>query len=124
MWILGNGESRLNVNIDNLPGDKIGCNAIHRDYSVNHLVCVDRRMMNEVIEAKTNLSTQIYTRQDWYSTYKKYGNINQVPKLPYKGKQRWDDPFQWGSGPYAVLLGAQETDKEIFLLGFDLYSNN
>jgi hypothetical protein len=34
-----------------------------------------------------------------------------------------DDPFHWGSGPYAVLLGSTLDDK-INLLGFDLYSTD
>ena len=45
MWVLGNGESRQQVNVKNLKGIKIGCNAIIRDYKVDHLICVDRRMV-------------------------------------------------------------------------------
>ena len=46
-----------------------------------------------------------------------------MPHLPYKGTLRMDNPFQWGSGPYAVLLGAK-LSKNIKMIGFDLYSTN
>jgi hypothetical protein len=33
---------------------------------------------------------------------------------------REDDPFHWGSGPYAVLLAATKSEY-VALVGFDLY---
>ena len=38
MFVIGNGESRRHINIDTLPEFKIGCNAICRDYFVDHLI--------------------------------------------------------------------------------------
>ena len=118
MWAIGNGESRKTIDIDSLSGLKIGCNALCRDFIVDHLICVDRRMVKEALETKTK---KIYTRSDWINEFSTYPKVTTVPQLPYKGKERPDDPFQWGSGPYAVLLGAKlfETTK---LIGFDLYS--
>jgi len=118
MWIIGNGESRSNLNIDLLQGPKIGCNAIFRDYNLEHYICVDRRMVREALEHTNN---KIYTRTDWIRDFKAYGNVTTVPELPYKGTTRPDDPFQWGSGPYAVLLAAK-TSEVCRLIGFDLYS--
>ena len=46
-----------------------------------------------------------------------------VPDLPYTGGIRADEPFHWGSGPYAVLL-ATELSSNIKLVGFDLYGRN
>ena len=46
-----------------------------------------------------------------------------VPDLPYKGTERPDEPFQWGSGPYAVLL-ACTMGNDIRLVGFDLHSKS
>ena len=121
MLIVGNGESRKNISIDSILTCKIGCNAIIRDYHVDHLICVDRRMVEEAINSKTH--SIIYTRKDWINLYKEYKGIQTVPELPYIGNQRWDEPFQWGSGPYAVLLGASLCKKnKIDLIGFDLYS--
>lgn len=121
--VIGNGESRKVVNINEIDAIKIGCNAIYRDFKVDHLVCVDRRIVNEVISNKTNLNTKIYTRKDWLHYFYTFKNIIEVPELPYIGTERWDEPFQWGSGPYAVLIGALESN-EVHIIGFDLYSKN
>ena len=122
-WAIGNGESRISIDILSLEGIKIGCNAIHRHYAVHHLVCVDRRMVNEAIKSGYNAKNKIYTRRDWWGGYRLNQNVHQVPELPYKGNQRPDEPFHWGSGPYAVLLAAHK-DKDVKLLGFDLYSRD
>jgi len=122
MWVIGNGESRSNIYIDQLQDKKVGCNAILRDFHVDHLVCVDRRMVEEALAHSVNTKgTTVYTRPDWYTRYKTL-KVREVPSLPYKGNERWDEPFQWGSGPYAVLLGAKLSD-EVDLLGFDLWSS-
>lgn len=123
MWVIGNGESRKTIDVDKLEGRKAGCNAIARDYHVDHLVCVDRRMVKEAIELQVNLNgTTIYTRPDWYPLFKTI-RVREVPPLPYKGDQRWDEPFQWGSGPYALLIGAIHTTlNKVKLIGFDLGS--
>ena len=125
MYVFGNGESRTPVNINNLEGIKIGCNAIYRDYAIDHLVCVDRRMVIEAIDNGINDNALVYTREDWASQFKDFKHIRTVPQLPYNGTERWDEPFQWGSGPYAVLLAAKICKGDtIRLLGFDLYSSN
>ena len=121
MFVFGNGESRKHINIENIDAPKIGCNALHRDFQVNHLVCVDRRMVNEAIRSNNNKRCKIYTRRDWWPSYRLNQNVHQVPDLPYKGDQRPDEPFQWGSGPYAVLLGAK-LSTDIKMIGFDLHS--
>jgi hypothetical protein len=123
MWVIGNGESRSIVDIDRLEKPRIGCNAIARDYTVEYLICVDRRMVDESINLKFNDYGIVLTRKNWISKYNKIKNIRVVPDLPYNGEQRWDEPFQWGSGPYAVLLGALKTKtKQVNIIGFDLYS--
>jgi len=123
MIVIGNGESRKDIDIKNLPDPKVGCNALYRDYYTDYLVCVDKRMVKECINAGVNTKgTLIYTRPDWFQQFKTL-RIRKVPELPYVGSDRWDEPFQWGSGPYAVLIGAMYTKlKEVKLIGFDLYS--
>ena len=123
MIVIGNGESRKGVDIKKLDGPKVGCNAIYRDYIMDYLVCVDRRMVQEALNAGANTQgTLIYTRPNWFQQFKTL-RVREVPDLPYVGSDRWDEPFQWGSGPYAVLLGAKYTKlKEVKLIGFDLYS--
>jgi hypothetical protein len=124
MYVFRNGESRTSVNIDKLNGTKFGCNAIMRDYTMDHLVCVDRRMVDEAVKSKVNEHTLIYTRDDWIERYKGVERVRTVPSLPYNGMTRPDQPFQWGSGPYALLLAAMKAKGQtVSLIGFDLYSN-
>jgi hypothetical protein len=123
MFVFGNGESRKNIDISNIKIPKIGCNALHRDFQVNHLICVDRRMVNEAIRVNYNKKCKIYTRRDWWASYRLNQNVHQVPELPYTGNTKPDDPFHWGSGPYAILLAATLSDK-IKIAGFDLYSKD
>ena len=123
MLVVGNGESRTNINIDKIDGPKVGCNAFWRDYSVDYLICVDKRMVEESIRGNVNTNgTLVYTREEWYGRYKGL-RIRKVPPLPYNGTERWDEPFQWGSGPYAVLVAAMYAhQKYVNLIGFDLHS--
>ena len=122
MYVFGNGESRTSVNIDKLEGTKVGCNAIYRDYTMDHLICVDRPMLQEAVESNYNKHATVYTRANQFAQYRLETNMRIVPDLPYVGDQRPDDPIHWGAGPYAVLLAATLTTDDIHLLGFDLHS--
>ena len=95
MLVIGNGSSRKDIPIDYMHQEKIGCNAIFRDHYVQHLVCC----------------------------WNKELGVLALPNLIAEGTERMDQPFHWGSGPYAVLLGAT-LDNKISLLGFDLYSDD
>lgn len=127
--VVGNGESRRDIALSDLNFETIiGCNAVFRWDYVDHLVCCDKRMVEEAIDHYHNDDSKIYVRERWYHYYRKImkdKRIQVVPELPYEQKVRPDDPFHWGSGPYAVLLATTEeiNADEIFLLGFDLYSN-
>jgi len=124
--VVGNGESRKNLNIKNFTQDTIiGCNALHRDIIVDHLVCCDRRMVAEALENPQTKNTKIYVRHHWYHFFRKIQknkNINHLPQIPYQGEYKRDDPEHWGSGPYAVLLAATLGFPNIEMIGFDLYS--
>ena len=122
MLVIGNGESRTSVNINKLNYTKIGCNAILRDFKVDHLICVDRPMLHEALNSTYYKNSSIYTRRRNWVQYRLEKNIRMVPELPYVGDQRPDEAIHWGSGPYAVLLAAKLTQDDIHLLGFDLYS--
>ena len=127
--VIGNGESRRNLDLVSLKIDNIliGCNAIHRDITVDHLVCCDRRMVEEAVQNPDTANTDIYVREDWFKYYRKIQklkNIKQVPALPYQGEAKRDQPDHWGSGGYAVLVAAELGFENISLAGFDLYSKN
>jgi len=124
---IGNGESRKQIELNNIKKNFtfIGCNAIQRDIEVDHLICCDRRMIEESLISNNTSNTKIYVREDYLSFYQsKDDRIHSVPDLPYSSNSKVDMPIHWGSGPYAVLLAATLTVEKIFLLGFDLYSNN
>jgi hypothetical protein len=124
MIIIGNGEIRSSIDISKLGFAKIGCNAIHRDFKVDSLVCVDKRMVSEAVQSKYHKSSTIYTSKEQWILLRLEENVKPVPDLPYTGDKKWDQPRNWGSGPYAVLIGAQSKHETIRLLGFDLYSKD
>ena len=124
---IGNGESRKQIELSNIKKHFtfIGCNAIQRDVEVDHLVCCDRRMIEESLNSNNTNNTKIYVREDYLSFYQsKDDRIHPVPNLPYSSNSKVDMPIHWGSGPYAVLVAATLPVDKIFLLGFDLYSND
>jgi len=119
--VIGNGESRKRIDINSINTKKVGCNAIYRDYYVDYLVCVDKRMIQEALDANANYDSLVFTRPDLFSKFNTK-RLREVPSLPYAGFERLDLPKHWGSGPYAVLLGAlKTTTNEVKMIGFDLY---
>lgn len=125
--VIGNGESRSQTNLKELKNKVtlIGCNAIHRDMLVDHLVCCDQRMVTEVItRKKSHKISKIYTRERYFVDFNKLQKnrrVIQLPELPYQGTLKQDQAEHWGSGPYAVLLAAHLKFKVVYLIGFDLY---
>jgi len=128
--VLGNGESRTNFPTYKLTGHVplIGCNAVHRDTIVDHLVCCDERMIREAVLNPNTMETKIYVREHGYDFFRKVQkrkNIVKVPNIPNPQLIRVDNPRNWGSGTYAHLIASQLEDvKQIYMLGFDLYSSN
>lgn len=126
--VIGNGESRSPINLKALLGTitLIGCNAIHRDLNVNHLVCCDNRMVYEATtRKKSHKIKNIYTRTRYYTEFiklKKNTRVKLLPKLPYEGQLKADQPEHWGSGPYALLLAVDLGYTNVYVLGFDLFS--
>lgn len=122
--VIGNGESRKNIDLDYFKTDYtlIGCNALHRDIVPDHLICCDRRMIDEAATNLKNTQTQIYIRDEWHNHYRKNKKIKKLPEIPYPPSNRQDEKRNWGSGTYAVLISAQMNFSTIYLLGFDLYS--
>jgi uncharacterized Rossmann fold enzyme len=127
--VIGNGESRCAINLNLFKHTHIlfGCNALHRDLTVHHLVCCDKRMADESTINPNTKNTLIYVRDNWFHYFKKIKknkNIRALPALPFLETTKKDHPDHWGSGAYSVFLAASLGFKEIELVGFDLYSNN
>jgi len=124
--VFGNGESRLKVSVEDFRKTHIlvGCNAIHRETIIDHLICCDRKMIEEAVENPQTKNTIIYVREEQYQYFRKVRknkNIKLLPDLPYQGEKRADKPNHWGSGAYAVLISCLLDPEEINLIGFDLY---
>lgn len=118
VFVIGNGESRRDFDLNKLNKHKtFGCNGLHRDYAADVLVACDKRMAKEI----SVTGKEVYTRHDWQPHFRNTPQVKYVPELPYKGDTRPDEPFQWGSGSYAVLLAATEDVDTVYMLGFDLY---
>ena len=63
VFLIGNGESRKNFNLDQLkPHGKIyGCNALYREYTPDVLVSVDHGIMHEIYQ-----SGYCYKNETWF----------------------------------------------------------
>ena len=120
--IIGNGESRLGFDLAPLKkiSTVVGCNAQFRDYVFDYFVCCDKHMCQEAANT-VGKNTTVYTRKNWASQFAMWQNVKSLPDLPYEGDQRQDEPFHWGTGPYAGVVALEFKPKAIFMLGFDLH---
>lgn len=107
-FVLGNGISRSVADPTKLleRGTVYGCNAQYREFNPNHLVCVDVKMVNEVIAAGYHKANEVWTNPNKGVTTKDRVNFFS----PHKG---------WSSGPTALWLAATHGYQEIYILGFD-----
>ena len=123
--VIGNGESRRHVDVGTYTQHTlIGCNAIHRDLDVHHLICCDRRMAEEAVTNLNTKDTKIYVRDHWHHYFRKIRknkNVHLLPEVPTQGEAKVNHAEHWGSGGYAVLLAAVLGHEEVTLIGFDLY---
>ena len=122
-FCVGNGESRRGFDIDQLAshGTVYGTNALFRDYTVDHLVCCDRRMAMETVSA--GYTKPVYTREDWYSFFP-YDNFNKLACLPWEENEKWTQSFHMGSGLHAVNLALHDACDILVLIGHDFWSVN
>ena len=121
--VIGNGESRRGFDLTPLKNvtTMVGSNALFRDHNLEYVVCCDRHMCQEAANT-VGKNTTIYTRENWYKQFAYWPNVKKVPDLPYEGDKRQDDPFHWGTGQFAALVGMSFKPKAIFMLGFDLHT--
>ena len=117
-FCIGNGESRKDLDINFLKsyGKVYGCNAIHRDFKVDYLICCDKRMVEEALYA--DYSGDIYTRPDWYTTFHT-PQVKRLNKFPWSQENKWEQEFHWGSGMHSVNLACVNKASIIVILGHD-----
>lgn len=89
VFVLGNGESRKNINLKGLKsiGKVYGCNALYRDFTPDALVCVDGGMIHEVYSSGYCSKNKTYAR-GW----------TKLPEGMYSDFVNLDALMGWGEG--------------------------
>ena len=111
-FVLGNGESRKDIDIKDLKekGSVYACNAVYRTHQPHWLVAVDPKMMNEIAETDYVVNNKVY------SNY----NAQYAKNTKILDHVTWSRPsLGWSSGPTALKLACDHGFKEIYILGFD-----
>ena len=111
VFILGNGESRLRYNIENLRehGKVYGCNALYRDLSPDVLVSIDPHMTQEIIDSG------YADRHTCHFAFNNYG-----VHLP-ESCMRGEPGKSIYCGPTATRLAIHlDKPENIYLVGFDI----
>lgn len=119
-FVVGNGESRRDFDLKRLfnEGPTYGCNAIHRDYIIQNLVCNKLTHLQEAVQMQYEKKAYLHTTVEMISFFKN-PYFQPLPKIPFNIETEQDKPENWKSGSWATLLAAQENDV-VTLLGFDL----
>lgn len=116
-FVIGNGESRIGYDLTKLKkhGPVYGCNALYRDFLPDALFAVDERMINEIL-AKGDIGTEFIYRQ-------KYKDTTLYLKSSKSNEEYRDKGYAAGPTALSVLCTRFKNLTEVFLLGFDIYSN-
>jgi hypothetical protein len=111
-FVLGNGESRKGIDIDNLKkhGTVFACNGVYRTDKPDFLIAVDPKMVLEIAESDYLLQNKVYSNFN--------AQYNKNPKI--LDHVQWFKPsLGWSSGPTALRMACDHGFKEIYILGFD-----
>jgi hypothetical protein len=106
-FVLGNGISRLSVNLNTLKelGAVYGCNALYREFTPTVLVSTDKGISHEIQNSGYAEKNCMYTRKP-------------LPGLGAKSvPQKY---FGYSSGPIAVSIAALDHNLAVYLIGFDM----
>jgi len=110
-FILGNGKSRLVVNLNKLMevGTVFGCNGLYRDFTPHCLVATDRPIAEEIQNSGYAQKHRFHTRKPIEGSGAKF-----LVK-EYKG---------FSSGPNSAALALVDGHSDIYLIGMDLGTTN
>ena len=102
-FCIGNGESRQRYDLSSLRahGKLYGSNAVHRDTTVDHLVCCDKRMVREALDH--GYTGIVYTREDWMLDFRD-PKVKLLPVFKWDQYEKWEKTFHWGSGTHSAHL--------------------
>ena len=90
-YIIGNGQSRIGLDLELLGGDIWGCNALFRDYTPDYLTIVDVSIMGECCKTKYPKYNKCYFSGEWDDPlgHEEYNMIKGTMGVPVK---EWIDP--------------------------------
>jgi hypothetical protein len=111
-FVLGNGESRKGIEINDLKekGTVFACNGVFRTHQPHFLIAVDPKMMLEISETDYVVHNKVYS--NYNAQYTKHQKL--------LDHVQWFKPsLGWSSGPTALRLACDQGFKEIYILGFD-----
>ena len=111
-FVLGNGESRKGIQIEDLKqhGTVFACNGVYRTDTPDFLIAVDPKMIHEIAESDYPIKHQVWS--NFNAQYNKNEKI--------KNHVKWFQPsLGWSSGPTALRMACDRKFKEIYILGFD-----
>jgi len=106
-FVLGNGLSRQHLNLAHLKncGQIYGCNALYREFTPDVLVATDKPIAESIQKSGYALTNRFYTRR---------------PIEGFGAQQVLRQYHGFSSGPNAVSIAANDGNRMIFLLGFDM----
>lgn len=111
-FVLGNGESRKGIQIEDLKknGTVYACNGVYRTDRPDHLIAVDPKMMLEIAETDYAVHNKVHSNF----------NVQYNKDQKILDHVQWFQPsLGWSSGPTALKLACDMEHKEIYILGFD-----
>ena len=111
-FVLGNGESRKGIKIDDLKkhGTVFACNAVYRTETPDFLITVDPKMLLEIAETDYMIKHQV-----WSNFNAQYNKVQRI-----LDHVKWFQPsLGWSSGPTALRMACERKFSEIYILGFD-----
>jgi len=120
-FCIGNGESRNGYDLDPLKayGKIYGSNAVYRDTTVDHLICCDKRMVEEALQS--GYTGPVYTRNDWISNFKS-PQVEVLPTFNWEQNKKWEKTFHWGSGTHSAHLALKHRTDVLVMIGHDFWS--
>ena len=111
-FVLGNGESRKGIQIEDLKkiGKVFACNGVYRSDRPDVLVAVDPKMLLEIAESDYLDNNVVWS--NYNAMYEKHPKI--VDKVQF-----FQPSLGWSSGPTALKYCTEFKPKTIYILGFD-----
>lgn len=107
-FVFGNGRTRINIDFASVQpyGEIFACNAVYREYSPDHLIVVDKKMITEIDEVGYQNKNNVWINDN-------------VIFNKFKGFKKTPTYLGWSSGPTALYLAAHFQPSEIYIFGFD-----